>query len=195
MERKTLVKPLAPQKQSDADFQDPKNSENLIKIRVTKKTISEEQLVQYARKKMFIMKPKILSVEFFYQSCWRVVLDFKVAYFKETRADRGQVEFIVDPRKGCGANEEELALDLISKRVPLEMISDVDVEKGEAERKAKVDARWKVLLARYKKPAELELAEITQFYRPYYMAKVSWGSKTGIQYLAADDFANYFVYN
>ena len=69
MERKTLVKPLAPQKQSDADFQDPKNSENLIKIRVTKKTISEEQLVQYAHKKMFIMKPKILSVEFFYQSC------------------------------------------------------------------------------------------------------------------------------
>lgn len=195
MERKTLVKPLVPRRRSDADFQDPKNSENLIKIRATKKTIDEEQLVQYARKKIFIMKPQILSAKFFYQPCWRVVLDFKVAYFKETRADRGQVEFIVDPRKGCGANEEELSLNLISKRVPLEMLSDVDVEKDEAERKAKVDARWKVLLARYKKPAELELAELKRFYRPYYRAEVSWGNKTGVQYLAADDFANYFVYN
>ena len=128
---------------------------NTIKIKATAKAINENDLALIARKKLFLISPEIRSAEFFYLPCWRVVLKFSVSYFKKERADKGQVEFIVDPLKGCGANEEELKIDLITKQVPKDLVADDwKIEQEDAVWKAKVDARWKVLLARYKKPVD-----------------------------------------
>ena len=196
MAEKSIVKPKKLRPKALTPEEEKRQEMETIKIRATFKTLGAGDLALVARKKLFLITPEIRSAEFFYLPCWRVVLDFRVSYFKESRADTGQVEFIIDPIKGCGANEDEIKLDIAPRRVPKEIVGfDYRVEQEEAERKAKVDARWKVLLARYKKPAELEVAKVEEFYRPYYKAETVWRDKVEIQYIAADDFANYFVYN
>ena len=147
------------------------------------------------RKKLFLVRPRILSAEFRYLPCWRVTLDYSVSYFKQTRSDDGSVVFIVDPVKGCGVIEEKLDFKLERKSIADELLAGEMLTKEQAEKKAIVDARWKVLMARFKRPPALETKSIEEFYRPYYRAEYTYGNKVRTQWIAADDFANYFVYN
>ncbi|MCB6993848.1 hypothetical protein LI177_10180 [bacterium 210820-DFI.6.37] len=193
MVEKRLVKSLNVVKKSSKLI--GKQYENTILIKTTPQTIFEKDLPEAVKKKLFVLRPEIVSAELCYVPCWRVVLKFSVSYLKKSRSEEGQIEFIVDPIKGCGANEEKFNLKLTKKSIPEEMVSEKNFSKEDAERKATTDARWKVLLNRYKQPAKLETARVDPFYRPYYKTEVLWGSKSEIQYVAADDFANYFVYS
>lgn len=193
MAQKRLVKSLKGVKKSSG--LEGKQHENMILIKVTPQTIFEEDLREAVKKKLFILRPNIASAELCYVPCWKVVLKFSVSYLKKTRSEEGQIEFIADPLKGCSANEEKFDLKLKNKSIPEEAISEKSISREDAERKATTDARWKVLLNRYKQPAQLETVRVDPFYRPYYKAEVAWGTKSEIQYVAADDFANYFVYS
>lgn len=193
MAQKRLVKSLNVVKRSSKLV--GKQYENTILIKTTPQTIFEKDLPEAVKKKLFILRPDIAAAELCYVPCWKVVLKFSVSYLKKTRSEEGQIEFIVDPIKGCGANEEKFNLRLEKKTISEDLISEKSFPREVAERKATTDARWKVLLNRYKQPAQLETVRVDQFYRPYYKAEVVWGTKSEIQYVAADDFANYFVYS
>ena len=185
MVTKRLVKPLAGSKRKD---------EGII-VKATRQVVFEDDISDLLRKRFFLFSPKINSTEMFYLQCWKVLLKYSVAYFKETRADKGSIEFIVDPIKGSAANEEKIDLSLIKKSIPSALISEKKLSEERAEKKAIVDARWKVLLSKFKRPPELEVVSVDVFYRPYYKVDTICGSKEGIQWIPADDFGNYFVYN
>lgn len=191
MVKKKIMKPL---KADQAHLKEEQEQERR-RCKVTAQTSFEESLPYLVRKKFFLFKPRLLTSEFCYLPCWRVILNYSVSYFKKNRAEDGKIEFIVDPIKGCGANEERLNLKLVKKAIPVKLLAAEELSREQAEKKAIVDARWKVLMAKFKRPPELETASMEQFYRPYYKVQVAWGSKTETQWVAADDFANYFVYN
>lgn len=193
MEKEKLVKQLKAVKAS-APMDNEKHNKG-AKLKVTLRTVSEEDLPYLVRKRFFLIRPKVLSAEFHYLPCWRVVLKYTVSYFKKNRTDDGTIEFIVDPIRGCGANEEKLSLKLVKKEIEPRMLVKDTLTRAQAEKKAIVDARWKVLMAKYKRPAELETDHIEKFYRPYYEVSFTYGGKIQTQWVAADDFSNYFVYN
>lgn len=193
MAEKRLVKSLVGNKPKK--FSELQREGDVLRSAATKQTVFEEDLSEALRKKLFLFSPKIKCAEMFYLQCWRVILKYSVAYFKESRADRGSIEFIVDPIKGSAANEDKVNLRLSKKSLPKDAISDKTLDKAKAEKKVVIDARWKVLLARYKKPAEIEVVSVEPFYRPYYKVSTVWRNKEEIQWVPADDFGNYFVYN
>ena len=193
MEKETLVKQLKAAKASTPT--DKEKQSKGVKVKVTLHTISEEDLPYLVRKRLFLIRPKVLSAKFHYLPCWRVVLKYSVSYFKKNRTDDGTIEFIVDPIRGCGANEEKLNLKLVKKAIEPELLVADTLTRAQAEKRAIVDARWKVLMAKYKRSPELETDHIEKFYRPYYELRVAFAGKTQTQFIAADDFSNYFVYN
>jgi hypothetical protein len=64
----------------------------------------------------------------------------------------------------------------------------------QAERKVKTDARWKVVMAQYKRPPELSTVSVREFYRPYYHVQVSFGGESGEKWIPADGYDSYFTY-
>lgn len=166
-----------------------------IKVTVTRKSLGVEDLPDVMRKKFFIKKAQVVKARFCYLPCYRVELAFFVSYFSEKRSDNGHLVFIVDPKRGCGVIEDNIRLDISKKAIDESLMMDDELTEEQAEKKAIVDARWKVLMARYKKPAELKTVKIEKFYRPYYEVLASYGGAEKVQWVAADDYANYFVYN
>lgn len=126
MVTKRLVKPLAGSKRKD---------EGII-VKATRQVVFEDDISDLLRKRFFLFSPKINSTEMFYLQCWKVLLKYSVAYFKETRADKGSIEFIVDPIKGSAANEEKIDLSLIKKSIPSALISEKKLSEERAEKKA-----------------------------------------------------------
>lgn len=196
MVEKKLVKSLAAQKGKKLErVKQGGKPENTSRCRTLPLKVREEDIPELLRKKFFLFTPKIKKAELFYLSCWRVELRFYVSYLNARREDKGTLEFIVDPIKGCGVNEERIRLKFAYDNIPDNLISDKTMTKEVAEKKAIIDARWKVLLSRYKRPAELETVSTMSFLRPYYKVYTVWGSKEEIQWIPADNFASYFIYN
>ena len=189
MVKKKVIRPLS----SATNKND--NKDDFREVKATMKLIHEKDLPEMLRKKFFLFTPKIKSVEFFYLPCWSVVLKYYISYFNAYHMDRGNVEFIVDPINGCGFNEDKLELRFTKRMICKDIINEKGLSKEQAEKKAIIDARWKVLLSKYKRPPELEIVSAFEFFRPYYKVNTIWGNHEEIQWIPADDFANYFIYN
>ena len=164
-------------------------------VRMTEKVVDESTLCELLPKRLFLIHPRLLSARFCYVACWKVVLEYAVSYFKKNRADHGTIVFVVDGTKGCAVIEDDIELKLIRSGIDADLCEKDAFTQEQAEKKAIVDARWKVLMARYKRPPELETKAISKFYRPYYEVEYSYGGKIKKYWIPADEYGNYFVYN
>jgi hypothetical protein len=189
-EAKRTVKRLKP-KQTVTDDID----KELKKHRVTLKVVDESELPDLVPKNLFLFRPKISDARFCYVPCHKVVLEYAVAYFSAKKSDNGRLTFIVDDKKGTGVIEDDIRLEIVKGNIDEGLIEDEFFTKEQAEKKAVVDARWKVLLARYKKPPELEVISSEKFYRPYFEVTYTLGKKERKAWVPADKYATYFVYN
>lgn len=138
-----------------------------VRILTTVKTIDERDLAELAPKRLFLLKPRVVSSRFCYVPCRKVVLEYSVSYFSAKRTDSGKITFVVDDKKGTGVIEDNIKLSLVKKNIEETLIEEEFFTDEQATKKAVVDARWKVLMARYKKPPELEVKSVSKFYRPY----------------------------
>lgn len=165
-----------------------------IRVPVTLKTVDESELADLAPKCLFLLKLKVKRARFCYIQCHRVVLSYSVSYFSNKRCDDGQMTFIVDDKKGTGVIEDNMKLQTIRKAIDENIIEEAFFSDEQAVKKAVVDARWKVLLAKYKKPPELKLVSSEKFYRPYYEVTYAFGGKEKTVWIPADNYGTYFVY-
>jgi len=188
--KKYITKPLI--KQGVPAEQEPVNKS---KILVTSKAIDVEELPALLKKKLFVIRPKILSAEFCYNPCWWVELDFHVTFISKKNKHSGTLHFVVDEVKGCGVIEERLDFKPGKKAVDEKMVIPRKLTREQAEKKAVTDARWKVVFTKYKNPPLVDVKEVKEFYRPYYKVKCTFGKDIEEQMIPADDFANYYVLN
>ncbi len=165
-----------------------------IRVPVTLKTVDESELADLAPKRLFLLKPKVKRARFCYIPCHRILLSYSVSYFSNKRCDDGQLTFIVDDKKGTGVIEDNMKLQTVRKAIDEDIIEEAFFSDEQAVKKAVVDARWKVLLAKYKKPPELELVSSEKFYRPYYEVTYVFGGKEKTAWIPADKYGTYFVY-
>lgn len=191
MKEKRLVKSLRVVKETPRLVK----NEDVAYIKATQQVLFKADLPKAIKKKLLSVPPKILSANLHYVSCWKVTMHFQIEYLSGRRNASGELEFIVDPIKGSCVNEERLDLKLKKIKIDPEMISEKKFELEEAERKSVTDARWKVLLNRYKQPAKITIIKTEEFFRPYYVVEVIFGTKKELQYVIADEFSNYFTYS
>lgn len=187
---KKPIKLLKPRKENDGG-----KEENKVKALVTSKIVEIDDLADLAPKRMFLFKPRVVSARFCYIPCRKVVLDYSVSFFSAKRNDSGRLTFIVDDKKGTGVIEDNIKLQTMKKHIDEELIEDEFFSDEQAVKKAVVDARWKVLLSRFKKPPELEVVSAEKFYRPYYDVTYSFGGREKKAWIPADKYGTYFVYN
>ena len=192
MSKKGVKKPVKRLKRLDDAFNAAEIDE--VRVPVTLKTVDESELADLAPKRLFLLKPKVKQARFCYISCHRVVLSYSVSYFSNRRRDDGQLTFIVDDKKGTGVIEDNMKLQTVRKAIDEDLIEEAFFSDEQAVKKAIVDARWKVLLAKYKKPPELELVSSEKFYRPYYEVTYAFGGKEKTAWIPADKYGTYFVY-
>ncbi len=165
-----------------------------ISCHMTPVVVSQASANSKVRKKLFFIPPRIISSELKYVPCWKIVLDFTVVYFSKKNVVEGRLDFIVDEVKGCSLVEESLKIKLERRNIEPSIVVPFKYTQEEAVKKAVIDARWKVVLGRYKKPPELQLVSTQVFYRPYYKIEYTFGDKIEVQWIAADDYGNYLAY-
>ena len=187
---KKPIKRLKPRRENDVD-----REENKLKVLVTPKTVEINELADLAPKRLFLFKPRVVSARFCYVPCRKVVLDYSVSFFSARRNDSGRLTFIVDDKKGTGVIEDNIKLQTVKKHIDEDLIEEEFFSDEQAVKKAVVDARWKVLLSRFKKPPELEVVSAEKFYRPYYDVTYSIGGREKKAWIPADKYGTYFVYN
>lgn len=168
---------------------------NNLRVLTTVKTVDERELAELAPKRLFLFRPHVVSARFCYVPCRKVILKYDVSYFSAKRTDSGEITFVVDDKKGTGAIEDNIKLSLVKKSIEEKLIEEEFFTDEQATKKAIVDARWKVLMAKYKKPPELEVKSVSKFYRPYYEVMYSFGGKEKRAWIPADEYGTYFVYN
>ena len=161
---------------------------------VTQTALSQNEASALVRKKFFIVRPQIVSMEICYVPCWWVVLDFNVTFFSKKNKFEGRLEFIVDEVKGCGVIEDAVKIKLDKKKIGSADLVPRKLSREQAEKKAIIEARWKVVMAKYKRPPEVEIVNTREFYRPYYEVEYTYGKEIMKQWIPADSYGNYFVY-
>lgn len=173
-----------------------KQSENASRkdCSVTQIALSKWDAAGLARKKFFVIKPEIVSMEICYVPCWWVVLDYSVTFFSKKHQVEGRLHFIVDEVKGCGVIEDPISVKLKRSSIEAGALVPHRLDREQATKKAIIDARWKVVMSRYKRPPELQVVSVKEFYRPYYEVELSYGGEVSKQWISADAFGNYFVY-
>lgn len=170
------------------------DQEERIDIKVTKQKVFTDELPYNLKKRFFLFSPKVISYRLRYVPCWLVVLDYKVVLLTKNNTREGRVELIVDEIKGSSALEPGCKLDLEKDSIKKGIIMDQTVTLEQAIKKAKIDARWKVIMGQYKRPPELELVRTQQFMRPFYETIVEFNGKRQTQWIAADGYDNYSTY-
>lgn len=169
-------------------------TEHKVELKVTKQKIFPEELPFSLKKRFFLFSPRIVSYRLRYVPCWLVVLNYSVVILTKKNTREGIVELIVDEIKGSSALEPGCKLELGKKKIEKELIMDRTVTEEQAVRKAKIDARWKVIMGQYKRPPELEFVRAQKFMRPFYETIVQFNGKRQTQWIAADGYDNYATY-
>jgi hypothetical protein len=160
----------------------------------TKQTIFEEELPYLAKKKFFLIPQKVVGAKLHYVPCWWIVLDYCVTLLTKRNTREGRLDFIVDEIRGCSVMEQFLPVKLCRTDADRRAVLPQKLTEAQAEKKAIVDARWKVVMGQYKRPPELKTVSIRQFYRPYYEVALQCGGRVSAQWIPADDYDNYFTY-
>ncbi|HZK02323.1 MAG TPA: hypothetical protein VFC96_05610 [Anaerovoracaceae bacterium] len=160
----------------------------------TEIVLSKSDAASLVRKKFFFIPPQIHSMKMRYVPCWWVVLDFTVGFFGNKNQVEGRLNFIVDEIKGCGLVDESVRIKLAKKKIESHELVEIRLSEDQAVKKATVDARWKVVLGKYKKPPELELVSTKIFYRPYFEVDYSYGQDIMTQWIPVDNYGSYLAY-
>jgi len=164
------------------------------KCLVTKTSVEPDCLQKIIGNRLFVIKPNIASYKLVYVHCFDIVLSFNVAYFSKKSSKSGKIRFIVDDKKGCGFADDSVELNYHIVNLEKSSMIPVKFSSKRAEKLAFADARWKVLMAKYKKPAELSTDSINEFFRPYYQVDFAYSKKTYERWVAADEYTNFFSY-
>jgi hypothetical protein len=154
----------------------------------------EDEISYLAKRRFFVISPRILNVKLRYIPCWWVSLDYQVTILTKNNIREGSLDFVVDEVKGCAVMEASLPVALAPKTANRKTVMSGTITKSQAEKKAVTDARWKVVMGQYKRPPEIFNVKAARFYRPYYEVDVTYANRPEILWIPADNFGNYYTY-
>jgi hypothetical protein len=163
-------------------------------IKALPKVTEQDMLPELLKRRLFLFPQRLVRASLRYVPCWQVYLDYSVRGISKNQKREGRVDMLVDEQRGCLAIDGGIILKPLDASVDKRLIVGDRLTEEQAEKKAVVEARWKVLMARYKQPPELTTTKIRKFYRPYYKATVFSLGKESEQWIPADGFDQYFTY-
>ena len=169
-----------------------KQQKGTVTCYVTEKTLEEFEIPFKLPKKLLFIKPKVLFSELIYVPCWWVAMEYHVIQLRKGRTTDGNVQFVVDDVVGSAVIDSSIHFHPIKKKIDGSLLSAHSLTREQAERKAKIEARWKVVFAMYRSPPYLDNLKSSFFFRPYYKVRLCYGyGKEKERMIAADGYANY----
>jgi hypothetical protein len=166
----------------------------MTSILATRQVDFEDVLQENAKRKFFIFQQQVESYRLFFVPCWFVMLDYKVTIFGKNSTREGRLAFIYDEQRGCCVIDPDIRIARKELYVNAASVLPRRLTCEQAEKKVKTEARWKVVMAQYKRPPELFTVGVRKFYRPYFQTEVSFMGKQSIQWIPADGYDSYFTY-
>jgi hypothetical protein len=142
-------------------------------------------------RRLFFFKPKVSSAEIIYSPCWLVKMAYDAPLLVGKKRLRGDISMIVDEAHGVSSLEN---LDLPLRRSRLDDAPGFSITEEAAVKRAKTDARWKVLYGKYKTVSDLEVKEVIQFYRPHWEIGLDYGGKSAVRLVPADGYSTHGVF-